>query len=85
MNTTSPQSQRDTTIANYATVVFTVLIALIGAIMMVLTSSPLIKGASFLWLPAALQLIAGVWLSPLRGLIAGGVGAYAARIISYQG
>lgn len=76
---------RDKTIRNYATVVFGVAIAIVGAGMMTLTSSPMMKGAAFLWLPAALQLMSGVWLGPLRGLLAGGLGAYAAGIIAYQG
>jgi hypothetical protein len=75
----------DRLIRDAATAIFTVLIALLGAAMMTVTSSPLVKGASFLWLPAALQLIAGVWLGPLRGLIAGGVGAQAAGVIAYGG
>ncbi len=70
---------------NYATVAFGVAIALLGAVMMTLTSSPLAKGAAFLWLPAALQLMAGVWLGPIRGMLAGGLGAYAAGIIAYGG
>lgn len=77
--------QRDPAIRNYATLVFTVSIAAIGALMMTLTSSPTAKGASFLWLPAALQLMAGVWLGPWRGLIAGGLGAYLAGILAYGG
>ena len=43
------------------------------------------KGAAFLWLPASLQLIAGVWLGPIRGLLAGGLGAYGAGILAYGG
>lgn len=43
------------------------------------------KGAAFLWLPAALQLIGGVWFGRTRGLLAGGLGAYAAGIIAYGG
>jgi len=38
-----------------------------------------------MWLPAALQLTAGVWLGPLYGLLAGGLGAYAAGILAYGG
>ncbi len=68
-----------------AMVAFTVAIAVVGAIMMTVTSSAAMKGASFLWLPASLQLIAGVWLGPVRGAIAGGVGAYLAGIIAYGG
>jgi len=75
----------DKNIKNYATVVFLILIAVLGFFMMTLTSSPLVKGAAFLWLPAALQLIAGVWLGPWRGLIAGGLGAYLAGILAYGG
>lgn len=52
---------------------------------MTITSSPLAKGAAFLWLPAALQLMAGVWLGPIRGTIAGGLGAYLAGILAYGG
>ena len=72
-------------IRDAATAIFTILIALLGAAMMTVTSSPLMKGASFLWLPAALQLIAGVWLGPIRGFIAGGIGAQAASVIAYGG
>jgi hypothetical protein len=43
------------------------------------------KGAAFLWLPAALQLLAGVWLGPGLGGLAGGLGAYAAGILAYGG
>jgi hypothetical protein len=68
-----------------AAIVFTVLIAILGAIMMTFTSSPLVKGAAFLWLPAALQLIAGAWLGPVKGGLAAGIGAYFAGIIAYGG
>lgn len=68
-----------------ATIFFIVTIAAVGAVMMTLTSSPTAKGASFLWLPAALQLMAGIWLGPWRGAIAGGLGAYLAGILSYGG
>jgi hypothetical protein len=64
---------------------FAVSIAALGAVMMTLTSSPTAKGASFLWLPAALQLLAGIWLGPWRGFVAGGLGAYAAGILAYGG
>jgi hypothetical protein len=77
--------QGDRIIRDAAMVVFTVAIATLGAAMMTLTSSPLVKGAAFLWLPAALQLMAGVWLGPWRGAIAGGIGAQAAGIIAYGG
>ena len=50
--------------------------------MMNVTSSPSMKGA-MLWV--ALQLVAGVWLGPVRGMIAGGLGAYAAGILAYGG
>lgn len=72
-------------VRNAATLVFGVAIALLGSVMMTLTSSPIAKGAALLWLPAALQLMAGVWLGPWRGLLAGGLGAYAAGIIAYGG
>lgn len=85
MSVATPYARRDPALQNYATVVFAVAIAIVGALMMALTSSPTMKGAAFLWLPAALQLIAGVWLGPIRGLISGGIGAYAAGIIAYQG
>ena len=60
-------------------------IALIGLAMMTIGSSPTVKGASFIWLPAALQLVAGVWLGPFLGFLAGGLGAYAAGILAYGG
>jgi len=44
-------------------------IALIGLAMMTIGSSPTVKGASFIWLPAALQLVAGVWLGPFLGFL----------------
>jgi hypothetical protein len=72
-------------VKNYGVLIFAVLIAVIGAVMMTVTSSPSMKGAAFLWLPAALQLIAGVWFGPVRGFIAGAVGAYAAGILAYGG
>ncbi len=70
---------------NSATLLMTILIALLGAFMMTLTSSPLVKGAALLWIPAALQLVAGVWLGYIRGFLAGGIGAYLAGIIAYGG
>lgn len=76
---------RDKSTRTYGAIVFAVLIAVIGAFMMTLTSSPQMKGAAMLWIPAALQLIAGVWFGPSRGLLAGGLGAYAAGIIAYGG
>jgi MFS family permease len=78
-------NKREPRLKNYAALTFTVLIAVSGAVMMTVTSSPNMKGAAFLWLPAALQLVAGVWLGPVRGFIAGGIGAYAAGIIAYGG
>lgn len=79
------QYHGDRLIRDAATAVFVVLIAVLGAAMMTVTSSPLVKGASFLWLPAALQLMAGVWLGPWRGAIAAGVGAQAAGVMAYGG
>ncbi len=79
------KSLEKNSIAFQATIFFVVSIAAIGAIMMTLTSSPTAKGASFLWIPAALQLMAGVWLGPKRGMIAGGLGAYLAGILAYGG
>lgn len=76
---------RSQAIKSYGAVLFALAIAAIGAAMMTVTSSPIMKGAAFLWIPAALQLIAGVWLGPTRGLLAGGLGAYAAGIIAYGG
>lgn len=76
---------RDESLKTYGAILFAVLIAVIGAFMMTLTSSPQMKGAAMLWIPAALQLIAGVWFGPTRGLLAGGLGAYAAGIIAYGG
>lgn len=71
------------------TIVFSFLMAAaiagIGAVMITFTSSPAAKGASFLWLPAALQLVAGVWLGPWLGLLVGGAGAQAAGLLAYGG
>lgn len=78
-------SERTPALRLQAAIWFAVAIAGVGAVMMTLTSSPSAKGASFLWLPAALQLMAGVWLGPWYGLLAGGVGAYAAGILAYGG
>ena len=78
-------NKRDGSIKNVATIIILVLFIIVGAFMMTLTSSPQMKGAAMLWLPAALQLIAGVWLGWKRGLIAGGLGAYGAGIIAYGG
>lgn len=77
--------QREPRMKNYGVLIFAVLIAVIGAVMMTVTSSPAMKGAAFLWLPAALQLMAGVWFGPVRGFIAGAIGAYAAGILAYGG
>lgn len=60
-------------------------IAALGNVMMTVASSAAQKGASFLWLPAALQYVAGVWLGPWLGAVAGGMGAYAAGITAYGG
>ena len=78
-------SRRTKRLKPYAALVFCGLIAVVGWAMMSLTSSPGMKGAALLWLPAALQLIAGVWLGPTLGMIAGGLGAYAAGILAYGG
>jgi len=83
--TNSLNNQRDPSLKTYGAIIFAVLIAVIGAFMMTLTSSPQMKGAAMLWIPASLQLIAGVWFGPTRGLLAGGIGAYAAGIIAYGG
>ena len=62
-----------------------VAIAAIGWVMITVGSSPSVKGASFIWLPAALQLVAGIWLGPWLGAVAGGLGAYTAGIFAYGG
>lgn len=85
MKNTDLNPFRDKSTRTYGAIVFAVLIAVIGAFMMTLTSTPQMKGAAMLWIPAALQLIAGVWFGPKRGLLAGGLGAYAAGIIAYGG
>ena len=85
MSATAPRGRDTRAIQNQAVPGFIVLIGASGALMMTITSSPSAKGASFLWLPAALQLIAGIWLGPLRGAIAGGLGAYLAGILAYGG
>jgi hypothetical protein len=76
---------RDALARTVATGLFMLAIAGVGAVMMGVTSSPAVKGAALLWLPAALQLMAGVWLGPTRGFLAAGLGAQAAGIIAYGG
>lgn len=78
-------SKRDPALKIVFTVLMTAAIWGIGALMMTISSSPTVKGASFLWLPAALQLVAGVWLGPWLGFIAGGLGAYLAGGFNYGG
>jgi len=78
-------STRDPALRWGFTAFMAVAIAAIGWVMMTISSSPTVKGASFLWLPAALQLVAGVWLGPWLGAVAGGLGAYAAGILAYGG
>jgi hypothetical protein len=78
-------SKRDPALRGRFALIMAVAIAAIGWVMMTIGSSPSVKGASFLWLPAALQLAAGVWLGPWWGLLAGGLGAYAAGILAYGG
>lgn len=80
-----PITKRSKMLPVYGAISFAVLIAIVGAAMMTLTSSPQMKGAALLWLPAALQLVAGVWFGPRLGLLSGGLGAYAAGIIAYGG
>jgi len=77
--------ERSPAVKRQAAIWFAVGIAAIGAIMMTVASSPTAKGATFLWLPAALQIMAGVWLGPILGMLAGGLGAYAAGILAYGG
>lgn len=78
-------SKRDDALKIGFAIFMAVAIAALGWVMMTISSSPTVKGASFLWLPAALQLVAGIWLGPLYGTLAGGIGAYAAGILSYGG
>ena len=78
-------STRDPALRWGFTAFMAVAIAALGWVMMTISSSPTVKGASFLWLPAALQLVAGVWLGPWLGAVAGGLGAYAAGILAYGG
>jgi hypothetical protein len=86
-STTSTQyiTKRDPALRVGFAIFMAVAIAALGWVMMTITSSPTVKGASFLWLPAALQLVAGVWLGPVYGTLAGAIGAYAAGILSYGG
>ncbi|MCX8042815.1 MAG: hypothetical protein N3B18_01660 [Desulfobacterota bacterium] len=79
------QRRKATFIQSQMMGIFIAAIAAVGYVMMTLTSSPFAKGASLLWLPASLQLIAGIWLGPIRGTLAGGIGAYLAGIIAYGG
>lgn len=83
--TTEYVAKRDPALRGRFALIMAVAIAAIGWVMMTIGSSPSVKGASFLWLPAALQLVAGVWLGPWWGLLAGGLGAYAAGILAYGG
>ncbi len=78
-------SKRDPALKGRFALIMAVAIAALGWVMMTIGSSPSVKGASFLWLPAALQLVAGVWLGPGWGFLAGGLGAYAAGILAYGG
>jgi hypothetical protein len=78
-------SKRDPALRGRFALIMAVAIAALGWVMMTVGSSPSVKGASFLWLPAALQLVAGVWLGPWWGLLAGALGAYAAGILAYGG
>jgi hypothetical protein len=77
--------ERDPLVRYVATGIFAAAIAGVGAAMEGVTSSPEMKGAALLWLPATLQLMAGVWLGPTRGFVAGAVGAQAAGILAYGG
>jgi len=85
MSTTAYNSKRDPALKGRFALIMAVAITAIGWVMLTLASSPSVKGASFLWLPAALQLVVGVWLGPWWGFLAGGLGAYAAGILSYGG
>ena len=78
-------SKRDPALKVGFAIFMAVAIAALGWVMMTISSSPTVKGASFLWLPAALQLVAGIWLGPIYGTLAGGIGAYAAGILAYGG
>jgi len=78
-------SRRDPLLRVIFAVFLAVAIAALGAVMMTVGSSPTVKGASFLWLPAALQLVAGVWLGPWLGGLAGGLGAWFAGGLAYGG
>ncbi len=85
MTTNTYVSKRDPAVKVGFAIFMAVAIAAIGYISMTVGSSPTVKGASFLWLPAALQLVAGVWLGPIYGTLAAGLGAYAAGILAYGG
>ena len=73
MTTSTYVSKRDPAVKTGFAIFMAVAIAAIGYIMMTVGSSPTVKGASFLWLPAALQFVAGVWLGPIYGTLAAGV------------
>lgn len=78
-------AKRDPKLKTLFAIFLAVAIAAIGWVMMTISSSPTVKGASFLWLPAALALVAGVWLGPWYGFLAAAVGSYAAGILAYGG
>lgn len=83
--TTEYIAKRDPALRGRFALIMAVAIAALGWVMITVSSSPSVKGASFLWLPAALQLVVGVWLGPWWGFLAGGLGAYAAGILAYGG
>lgn len=85
MTTSEYVAKRDPGLRVVFAVFMGVAIAAVGAMMMTIGSSPTVKGASFIWLPAALQLVSGVWLGPLLGGLAGGLGAYFAGGLAYGG
>lgn len=78
-------SKRDPRVKAQFAIFMGAAIAALGWVMMTISSSPTVKGASFLWLPAALQLAVGVWLGPGWGFLAAGFGAYLSGILNYGG
>ncbi len=69
---------------DYFAVVFTALIGVVSFAAMSLSVGGQI-GFILLCIPAALEMLAGIWLGPVRGMLAAVVGAYVAAAFAYGG
>lgn len=68
---------------NDETVLIMMTIAIVGFTVMSIESGALMSGVHLLPLVAAMQLIAGVRLGPLRGSIAAGIGTFFPAMVAY--